>query len=89
MPMAIFIGAVESPPAVLLAASPDAGVDAAGVLKGLLASVGGRGGGSAALAQGVVPGRAQLEAVIASIGGKVGSQESGVGSEKSVRTPDS
>jgi alanyl-tRNA synthetase len=78
MPMALFIGAVESPPAVLLAASPDAGVDAAGVLKGLLASVGGRGGGSAALAQGVVPGRGQLETVVASIGGQVESLTSKV-----------
>jgi alanyl-tRNA synthetase len=71
MPMAIFVGTVDSPPAVLLAASPDAGVDAAGVLRGLLASVGGRGGGSPALAQGIVPGKAQLEAVVASIGGGV------------------
>jgi alanyl-tRNA synthetase len=78
MPKAIFVGAVQSPPAVLLAASPDAGIDAAGVLKGLLAAVGGRGGGSAALAQGVVPGRAQLEQVIASIGGSL--QSRGLGS---------
>jgi alanyl-tRNA synthetase len=69
LPMAIFVGGVSSPPAVVLAASPDTRVDAAGVLKGLLASVGGRGGGSAILAQGVLPGRSQLEAVLASIGG--------------------
>lgn len=69
MPMAIFLGAVESPAAVLLAASSDAGIDAAGVLKGLLGSVGGRGGGSASLAQGIVPGRAQLDSVLSSIGG--------------------
>ena len=78
MPMAIFVGAVASPPAVVLAASPDAGIDAAGVLKGLLATVGGRGGGSAALAQGIVPGRAQLESVVASIGGSVPGQKSKV-----------
>lgn len=70
MPMAIFVGAVDSPPAVLLAASADAGVDAAGVLKGLLASVGGRGGGSPTLAQGILPGKAQLERVVESIGGE-------------------
>jgi alanyl-tRNA synthetase len=69
LPMAIFVGGVVNPPAVVLAASPDSRVDAAGVLNGLLASVGGRGGGSAALAQGVLPGRAQLEAVIASLSG--------------------
>jgi alanyl-tRNA synthetase len=61
------VGAVESPPAVVLAASPDTGVDAAGVLKGLLDTVGGRGGGSATLAQGILPGRAQLDTVIASM----------------------
>jgi alanyl-tRNA synthetase len=70
LPMAIFVGGMSSPPAVVLAASPDTRVDAAGVLKGLLASVGGRGGGSATLAQGVLPGRSQLEAVVASICGK-------------------
>ena len=43
LPLAIFVGGVSSPPAVVLAASPDTRVDAAGVLKGLLASVGGGG----------------------------------------------
>jgi alanyl-tRNA synthetase len=69
LPMAIFVGSVTGPPAVVLAASPDTRVDAAEVLKGLLAAVGGRGGGSAALAQGVLPGRSQLETVIASLSG--------------------
>jgi alanyl-tRNA synthetase len=69
LPLAIFVGAVASPPAVVLAASPDTRVDAAEVLKGLLAAVGGRGGGSGALAQGVLPGRSQLETVIASLSG--------------------
>lgn len=69
MPKAVFVGSVVSPPAVLLAASPDSGIDAAGVLKNLLTSVGGRGGGSPTLAQGIVPGRSQLELVLASIQG--------------------
>jgi alanyl-tRNA synthetase len=69
MPKAIFVGTVPSPPAVVLAASPDSGIDAAGVLRSLLTSVGGRGGGSATMAQGIVPGRAQLETVVGSIGG--------------------
>jgi alanyl-tRNA synthetase len=72
MPMAIFVGTVESPPTVVLAVSPDAGVDAGGVLKGLLGAVGGRGGGSPTLAQGVVPGLVQLATVVASIGGSGG-----------------
>ena len=71
MPKAIFIGAVPSPPAVVLATSLDTGIDAAGMLKSLLTSVGGRGGGSARLAQGIVPGRKQLEAVVESLGSRV------------------
>jgi len=52
---AIFIGAVERPPSVLLAASTDSGVDAGETLQQLLAQAGGRGGGSARIAQGSVP----------------------------------
>jgi alanyl-tRNA synthetase len=66
-PMAIFIGVAADPPTVVLSASPDSGIDAAGVLKGLLASVHGRGGGSAVLAQGVVPGASQMQQVLASL----------------------
>jgi alanyl-tRNA synthetase len=69
LPMAVFIGTVPSPPAVLLAASADTGIDAAGVLKSLLVSVGGRGGGSARVAQGILPGRQQLDAVVGSLRG--------------------
>jgi alanyl-tRNA synthetase len=71
MPMTIFIGAVPSPPAVVLATSNDTGIDAAAMLKSLLSSVGGRGGGSARLAQGIVPGRPQLETVVESLGSRV------------------
>jgi len=71
MPRAVFIGAVTSPPSVMLAASADTGIDAASMLKSLLTSVGGRGGGSARLAQGIVPGRAQLQTVVESLGSKV------------------
>ncbi len=70
MRRAVFVGAVASPPAVVLAASEDTGIDAANVLKSLLSSVGGRGGGSARLAQGIVPGRAQLQMVVESLGGE-------------------
>lgn len=68
MPRAVFVGAVASPPAVVLAASADTGIDAAAMLKSLLTIVGGRGGGSARMAQGIVPGRAQLQTVIESLG---------------------
>ncbi|HEY4648729.1 MAG TPA: hypothetical protein VIG95_06445 [Gemmatimonadales bacterium] len=66
--MALFIGVVSEPPALVLSTSSDSGIDAAGVLKGLLSSVKGRGGGSARLAQGTVPGKAELEQVLAAIG---------------------
>jgi alanyl-tRNA synthetase len=55
LPKAVFVGALDEPPTVLLAASDDSGVDAGHVLKAALASVGGRGGGSARMAQGSVP----------------------------------
>ena len=64
LPAVIFVGAVATPPAVVLAASADTGLNAGGVLKQRLVEVGGRGGGSATLAQGTVPDAAQLERVI-------------------------
>jgi alanyl-tRNA synthetase len=71
MPLAVFVAAVSNPPAVLLATSPDTGIDAGAMLKSLLASVGGRGGGSARLAQGMVPGRAELETLMESLESRV------------------
>lgn len=56
LPKAVFVGAIDDPAAVLLAASDDSGVDAGRALKAALASVGGRGGGSARMAQGSVAG---------------------------------
>jgi alanyl-tRNA synthetase len=71
MPLAVFVGAVASPPAVVLATSEDTGINAASLLKSLLTSVGGRGGGSPRVAQGIVPGRAQLQTVVESLGSTV------------------
>ena len=71
MPLAVFVGAVASPPAVVLGTSEDTGIDAASLLKSLLTSVGGRGGGSPRVAQGILPGRAQLQTVVDSLGSKV------------------
>ena len=64
---AIFVGIGEEPPAVLLAASADSGIHAGNLLKGALASVSGRGGGSATMAQGSVPGKSALETVFSAI----------------------
>ena len=63
----LFVGVVETPPTVLVAAAADSGVDAGRALKAALESRGGRGGGNARLAQGTVQDRAELDAVIASI----------------------
>jgi len=60
-PNAVFIGAVEQPPAILLATSEDSGLDAGKLIKAALNEAGGRGGGAARLAQGSVPSREALE----------------------------
>jgi len=69
LPRAVFIGSIETPPSVLLSAAPDSGVDAANVLKRTVSLAGGRGGGSSTMAQGVLPGRAQLEQVLSVLEG--------------------
>jgi alanyl-tRNA synthetase len=58
-PRAVFIAAVASPATILVAASDDSGLDAGATLKAQLQAAGGRGGGSARLAQGTAP-RAEL-----------------------------
>lgn len=60
----VVIGAIATPPSVLVAASEDSGVDAGKLLKETLASVGGRGGGSPRLAQGSVPDASALERAV-------------------------
>jgi alanyl-tRNA synthetase len=69
LPLAMFVGVLVDPPSIVLSASSDSGINAAAVLKGVLTAVGGRGGGSATLAQGVVPGRPELERALAYLGG--------------------
>ena len=54
-PQAVFAAALENPPSLLFAVSADAGIDAGQALKELLATAGGRGGGTARMAQGSVP----------------------------------
>jgi alanyl-tRNA synthetase len=69
LPRAVFIGAIDAPPSVLLSAAPDSGIDAASVLKGTVSMAGGRGGGSSTMAQGVLPGKAQLDQVLSVLEG--------------------
>jgi alanyl-tRNA synthetase len=54
LPRAVFVGAIESPPSLLLSTSEDSGLHAGNALKAALGAVGGKGGGSARLAQGSV-----------------------------------
>lgn len=60
----VFIAASTSPPSVLVATSPDSGVDAGKTLRPLLEKVQGRGGGSPRLAQGSAPSAAAVEQVV-------------------------
>jgi alanyl-tRNA synthetase len=60
-PKAVFVAALENPPAVLLAVSADSGQDAGKLLKAALTQAGGRGGGNPRLAQGSLPSREGLE----------------------------
>jgi alanyl-tRNA synthetase len=62
---AVFIALSSSPPSVLVATSVDSGVDAGKVLRPLLERVGGRGGGSARLAQGSAPSAEAIDSVVA------------------------
>ena len=62
---AVFIAVSPSPPSVLIATSADSNVDAGKVLRPLLERVGGRGGGSARLAQGSAPSAEAVERVVA------------------------
>jgi alanyl-tRNA synthetase len=63
--VALVIGA--DPPGVLIAASPDSGVNAGAVLKEALAKFGIRGGGSATLAQGSLPDLAVADSLRAAL----------------------
>ncbi|HZI29342.1 MAG TPA: DHHA1 domain-containing protein [Gemmatimonadaceae bacterium] len=63
----MFVAVSSNPPSILVATSADSGVDAGKLLRPLLEKVGGRGGGSARLAQGSVPRADLLESVLASL----------------------
>jgi alanyl-tRNA synthetase len=63
-PRAMFVGAVIEPPQLLVATSPDSGLDAGKLLKAPLTEAGGRGGGDARMAQGGAPSAQALEKAI-------------------------
>ena len=74
-PKAVFLAALADPPSVLLAVSADASLDAGQLLKAALAEAGGRGGGTPRMAQGSVPGAADLDRVVARLTAESGGGE--------------
>jgi alanyl-tRNA synthetase len=66
-PQSVFVGIVDDPPSLLLAASPDSGVDAGKALKECVAAAGGRGGGTVRIAQGTVKDLLVLETAVRSL----------------------
>jgi alanyl-tRNA synthetase len=61
---AMLVAASHAPPSVMVATSADSGLDAGKILKPLLEEVGGRGGGSARLAQGSAPTAEAVDLVV-------------------------
>jgi alanyl-tRNA synthetase len=72
---AVFLAALHEPPSVLLAVSEDAGIDAGKVLKAALTEAGGRGGGTARMAQGSVPDAAKLDGLLSVVEAAIGLRE--------------
>lgn len=65
---AVFIGVIENPPSVLMAASAGSGLDAGKLVKAAVTEAGGRGGGTARVAQGSVPRPELLDQVVTKLG---------------------
>ncbi len=66
-PKAVFLAVVEQPPSVLLAVSEDADLDAGKLVKAAVSGAGGRGGGTARIAQGSVPSADRLADAVAGL----------------------
>jgi alanyl-tRNA synthetase len=66
-PKSVFVAVMKEPPSVLLAASEDAGIDAGKLIKAAVTAAGGRGGGTARIAQGSVPDGGALEQLVSSL----------------------
>jgi alanyl-tRNA synthetase len=63
-PGAVLVAATDQPPTLVVAAAPGSGVEAGRALKTALERVGGRGGGSATVAQGSAPSPATARAAL-------------------------
>jgi alanyl-tRNA synthetase len=66
-PRALFVSVAGEPPTLLVAASEDSGLDAGAELRRALAAVGGKGGGSARLAQGRLPSADTIDVALVAI----------------------
>ena len=66
-PKSVFVAVTLDPPAVLVAASADSGVHAGNLVKAAVTELGGRGGGSAAMAQGSMPSQEALDRLKAAL----------------------
>lgn len=66
-PKSVFTAVSPNPPSLLVAASKDSGINAGERLKGILAGLGGRGGGSPVMAQGSLPDAEALEKAVAGL----------------------
>jgi alanyl-tRNA synthetase len=67
-PKAVLLVLAEESPGVLIACSPDAGLNAGAILEQVLSAAGGRGGGAATLAQGSLPNAQIGEALADALG---------------------
>ena len=67
LPNGVFVGVTAEPPGIIVAASADSGMEAGRALKAAVEANGGRGGGSARVAQGTVKDAGILEAVVAAV----------------------
>jgi alanyl-tRNA synthetase len=67
LPKAVLVGTIADPPSLLFASSEDTGIDAGKTLRETVTKVGGRGGGSARVAQGSVPDAARLDEAIRAV----------------------
>ncbi len=72
---AVFLAALNDPPSALLAVSEDAGIDAGKILKAALTEAGGRGGGTARMAQGSVPDAGKIDALLRAVESAVAARE--------------
>ena len=74
LPATVVTGFLVEPPTLLMATSADTGLDAAAILKPVLASLGGRGGGNARLAQGSIVSAADAPMALAAVAGAIGAR---------------